>query len=113
MDSWRSGDVNDDGEVDKLDSLMISRIYYGHLKTSGKLIINSGNYKETLCFVDDAGNIIAYMGLSGIATNSISANQLSADQLMLNGEDLYSKIIELENRIKELENRLIETESEI
>lgn len=70
-------DVNGDGIVDKLDSLMISRIYYGYLKTSGKLIINSGNYKETLCFQDSNGNIIAYMGLGGIATNFLSAEQLS------------------------------------
>ena len=67
-------DVNGDGVVDKIDNLLIQRMYYGYTSNTinGTLEINSKETIRTLFLKDGNGKIQTSIGLSGIQTPSLS-----------------------------------------
>lgn len=69
-------DVDGDGVVDKVDSLLIQRMYYGYASNTinGTLEINSKETIRTLILKDSNGKIKTSVGLSGIQTPSMSVN---------------------------------------
>ena len=69
-------DVNGDGVVDKVDNLLIQRMYYGYTSSTinGNLEINSKETIRTLVLKDSSGKIQTSVGLNGIQTPSLSIN---------------------------------------
>ena len=107
-------DINEDGIIDKIDLLMLNRIYYGYAIIEGNFSINSGEYENILSFKDLNGNVTTGIDLDSITTPYLSAKSTfscpgsaTIDTLEITGTFTNNSDKRLKKDIKELNNEYI------
>lgn len=106
-------DLNNDGKVDRQDLLMLQSIAFGFVKVNGKFKIDSMDATKTLSFIDDTGEIVAYMGLNGLKTYQLTAtnvsvtNSLTANNLTVEGNFTNNSDRRLKHNIEEIDDNYV------
>ena len=107
-------DINEDGIIDKIDLLMLNRIYYGYAIIEGNFSINSGEYENILSFKDLNGNVTTGIDLDSITTPYLSAKSTfscpgsaTIDTLEITGSFTNNSDKRLKKSIKKLDKKYI------
>lgn len=113
-DELKKYDINKDGIIDKVDLLLLKRIYYGYEVINGNFSINAGEYENTLSFKDPNGNVMTGIDLDSITTQYLSAKNIfscpgsaTIDTLEITGTFTNNSDERLKKDIKELSNEYI------
>ena len=87
-------DLNKDGKVNTSDiAFMRNAMQYNITPNNpGYLEILSNDFKSHIAVIDGNGKEQTKVSLTGITSNSISGDRISADELMVSGQDILSRL---------------------